>query len=413
MAEAAAQEEVNPNIEVGVEASESDVTDAGRGMTFDDIDSITDDAPAPKAKGSKSEKEKTVKAKVEKVEPSEDPDAAEVEESSKAPDEGDDGELPTGEKRDSVPSLKGSKLTASFNGEDFNIHSGATIPVKVDGEVKNVQVQELMNNYAGSQSWDKRFSDLDTDKNSFQDRVDVLDEYVNEIFTKANSINESDNPVRSSLEVLRLIGNLTGQDSRGLMKNIRGAFRGEAVQYQDMNEIERENWELRQDIEYTNLDSDLESQSRQRAKSKSDARQQHNQTLERFNIDQAKYRELSSYLSQHSESGEAPSLEQVVQYDRIVMSHNALKAFDENRLGDESLRQQLIDFAMSDPEITQEDLLSILHDSFGETELAAKERKSAENLKRKLGNSSQATKPKPEIRDRKFNNSSDMWDGIS
>jgi len=411
MAEAATQEDVNPNIEVGIE--EDTAAAAGRGMTFDDIDSITDDEPAPKAKESKSEKPKEAKQKTKDVESGKDTGTTEGEESTEAPAKGDNGQLPTGEAQEASQSLKGNKIKATYNDQDFDMHTGAYLPVKVDGEVKQIQVQELMNNYAGAQSWDKRFSDLSTDKNKFQDRVDVLEDYVSDIFNKANSINDSEDPVKSSFEVLRLIGNLTGQDSRTLMKNIRGAFRQEATQYQDLDEIQRENWELRQDAEYSNLEAELNTQSRQKAEDKESAQRHQIQTLETFNISPERFRELGSDLAKNPGFEGKPDLNTVIHFDRILMANSAITAFDASLINNQDLRNQLVDYSIKDPSITEADLISILTDSFGDSEEAARERKAAENLKRKLGNANQPKAQKPIVKDdRKFQNSAELWDDV-
>lgn len=63
------------------------------------------------------------------------------------------------------PEGKTVRLKAGDNAVD--VEENATVAVKVDGKKEFVPIKELMSNYSGKQSWDKKFTEFETEKNTF------------------------------------------------------------------------------------------------------------------------------------------------------------------------------------------------------------------------------------------------------
>lgn len=74
-----------------------------------------------------------------------------------------------GKPKDKVEAAKAKKLYKAKIGEAIAEYDpDADLDVTIDGKVLPVKLQELVNNYSGKTAWDKRFTELDQSKKSFQ-----------------------------------------------------------------------------------------------------------------------------------------------------------------------------------------------------------------------------------------------------
>ena len=125
----------------------------------DDLKPIKDshaDSEGKVIKEDGEEKKEKVVKKVKKEETFE--DDAEGEEGDGEPT------IITGE-NDLPEDKKGGKLRIRMaDGDLYNIDSQSTMPVKIDGKVEEVPVQELINNYSGKTAWDKKFTEIGKEK---------------------------------------------------------------------------------------------------------------------------------------------------------------------------------------------------------------------------------------------------------
>lgn len=134
-----------------------------------------------------------------------------------------------------------SKLRMKMGDDLYNITSDATFKVKVDGEVLDVPVQELVNNYSGKTAWDKKFTELGKEKKTIEvERNQVvaqknsLTEHVNKALLPLTK--EDGNPLDSLLYLVEM----SGQDPYTVYKRSMEANLDELSKLLDMGETERE-----------------------------------------------------------------------------------------------------------------------------------------------------------------------------
>lgn len=154
------------SIEVGV-SEDVNASDAGA-LSFDELDSLTDDRSdenlAKELKETQGEKDKSQlenKSNGEEEEASE----QEIEEAVK-------------------------KLIARYGENELEIAANAIFKHKVDGEEVDVELQELLNNYSGKVSYDKKFQEFSTTKKDFEAYKSKYDKDIEQINRYINNFAE-------------------------------------------------------------------------------------------------------------------------------------------------------------------------------------------------------------------------------
>jgi hypothetical protein len=229
--------------------------------TFDNFEDIADEAEAADDDWSKPEPEpkqekvsedlkvikdsqadsegKVIKEDKNAKENSEDGEEEESEEESEEEDkeveEKEKEEKPEEKKKDS------KKLRMRMGEELFNVDSDASFPVKIDGKVENIPVQELINNYSGKTAWDKKFTEigkekkqLEFEKNQIYNQKAVLSEHI------TNALSPLKDPNKNPIDSLLYLVEMSGEDPYNAYRRIMESNLEELGELLDMTETERE-----------------------------------------------------------------------------------------------------------------------------------------------------------------------------
>ena len=168
-------QEVNQEVDLAPEANEQ----AGV-LTFDELDQLTDGRSEETLL---SENKKESEAKEDKPEAkAEDTD----EEAEKGPEK-EEGEAEAFEEE-----IK--KLLARQGDEEMELAANLLFKHKVDGEEVNVELQELLNNYSGKISYDRKFQEFSSSKKEFEQYkqgydkdIEQINGYINKFAEKIKS----------------------------------------------------------------------------------------------------------------------------------------------------------------------------------------------------------------------------------
>lgn len=127
------------------------------------------------------------------------------------------------------------------DGELYNIDSNGTLKIKVDGNMEEVPVQELINNYAGKTAWDKKFTEIGKEKKSLEfekatltKQKDQLTTHLREALGPIKDINK--NPMDSLLYLVEM----SGEDPYTAYRRMMESNLDELSSLMDMSETERE-----------------------------------------------------------------------------------------------------------------------------------------------------------------------------
>ena len=161
-------QEINQEVDVAPEAHEN-----AEALSFDELDSLTD---TRSGKELLNEAKKEIKGEENKPEPKEESSGEKVEAKSE-------------EAEEKIEEIK--KLVAKYGDEELEIAANAIFKHKVDGEEVDVELQELLNNYSGKMSYDKKFQefssnkkDFDTYKSQYDSEIEQINAYINDFSKK-------------------------------------------------------------------------------------------------------------------------------------------------------------------------------------------------------------------------------------
>lgn len=146
-------------------------------LSFDDLDELTQGAPSEES--------------------NEEAEAEENELSSEAESNGEESEASEETLEEEI-----KKLIAKYGDQETEIAANALFKHKVDGEEVEVELQELLNNYSGKVSYDKKFQefsnqkkDFDAYKNQYDNEIQQINGYINDFAKKIK-----DNDAMGALE---------------------------------------------------------------------------------------------------------------------------------------------------------------------------------------------------------------------
>lgn len=162
-------QEVNQEIDLAPEAHE----DAGA-LSFDELDSLTDGRSEKELLSDTKEKSETKENKPE----------------TKAESNTEENEIAEEEAQEEI-----KKLIAKYGEEELEIAANSVFKHKVDGEEIDVELQELLNNYSGKVSYDRKFQEFSSEKKEFDN---YKNQYDGEIQQINNYINDFANKFRQN-----------------------------------------------------------------------------------------------------------------------------------------------------------------------------------------------------------------------
>jgi hypothetical protein len=127
--------------------------------------------------------------------------------------------------------------------KEIEVRSDTAFEVSVAGKVERVPVQELLNNYSGKVVWDKKFSELDRDRKSFQAEKQDLQSSVDKLFQLAV---QDSNP-RAAIEYL---AEALGGDPRQVWTQLRDEIKKQFDSYKGLSEDEIRAKETEDELNY-------------------------------------------------------------------------------------------------------------------------------------------------------------------
>ncbi len=155
---------VNESVELSPDANESAQT-----LSFDELDQLTDGRSGEELL---SEAKNQSKGEENKSEPKEESSGEEIEVKSE-------------EAEEKIEEIK--KLIAKYGDEEMEIAANSIFRHKVDGEEVDVELQELLNNYSGKVSYDKKFQEFSSEKKEFEGYRDDYDTQIQQINSYINN----------------------------------------------------------------------------------------------------------------------------------------------------------------------------------------------------------------------------------
>lgn len=345
------QQGMNPNTPVTSEPVTAQV-DQGGSVSFEAMERITEEQIKESKKPAKEKASEEPKL-----------EAKEKEKSPEAKLEGAKKEQVEEEKKAS-PEKAGEEQKASS--QDTSM-----VEVTIDGKKTQVPLQELINQYSGKVAWDKKFTDLDKERKSFQAEKQRLDSQVKDFFEKSEKDPKS---------AIKALAEMAGENPVKFMRDLRERLIPELVKYAEMSEAERRAADLAEENEYLKTRAETESRKLQEQQTKQELLEQVESIQKAHNLsfEQVKglYTEIAEILPEDQITPEKLGEYHVLK-GKFNQVNSVLEATDPKLVEDTALVGDLVNYLMDNPELTDADLADIVEQAFGK-------RASTKALKKKV-----------------------------
>ena len=127
--------------------------------------------------------------------------------------------------------------------QDVEIAPDAKVPVKVDGKIEEIPIQEIINGYSGQSSLDRKFASFQKEQKQFHGERDAL----NGVLTQAHDLLVNQNDLRGFVE---LVADIMGADPKEVFENSIGPIRTKFEEYSSLSPEERQARMVQEELDY-------------------------------------------------------------------------------------------------------------------------------------------------------------------
>lgn len=368
---------------INEEVTQSEIIERTGGdqpSSWDEMDSVR----APQEELKILEKESKKQTKTKEKETGEKPNEQEEDSKSKEQqeeqsDEKQSGEEQTQEKLKKV--LDKTKQVSVKNGDqEVDLSRESLVPVKVDGEKQEVQLQELINNYSGKVSWDRKYTELDKERKAFDADQEELTGLVNKIHS---AVTKENNP-RAAIE---LIAEAMGADPLQVWRETMASIQEAYGMKEELSEEERKLRDLQEELEYRKRKEEklLTQESEKAQAMEMEARI--NEIRDKYDMDEQTFVQTYDQILKSGKIKESDLTPELVgQIYKDMQTKTQVTNIVETNLPElqdkTSAINQLVELSMREPDLTESDLKTVALEVFG-SESAKRLSKKVEKIQKK------------------------------
>jgi hypothetical protein len=342
--------------------------------SWDELESITvRPKQEPKSEPKSEPKESTKKAKEDKPEEKEEKVEASKGKEAKALEKSD------------AP----AKLYKLRSGEtEFDVAADALVPVKVDGKVVEVPLQEAINRYSQQSHLDKLYKTYKAEKEGFEKERKGISEALNKSYDYL--VNQKD--LRGFLDYL---GEAMGVDSQTLYQDAIGNIQKQIEEYQTMSPEERKFREVEAENAYYKKRMDTQKQTQEAAKSRAALESKVQQVMESHGMDQAALVKAWDDLTKMGHNADEITPEFLGTYyantKKIDFIETKLQELNPELASDAKTVEQLATYAIQ-TEASEAEMAEVIAQLYGETPERKLSKKIEKNMKSNRQGGSKAVK---------------------
>lgn len=334
-------QEVNEAVDVAPEAA----SDA-QSLSFDELDTITDGR-------SGEELLSEIKKEAETKENESIPEGKSEPEEEEASEETIEEEI--------------KKLVAKYGDSELEIAANAMFKHKVDGEEVDVELQELLNNYSGKVSYDKKFQEFSNTKKEFEDYKTQYDSDIEAISNYVNTFKEkmgSDNP----MDALDYFAEFSGMKPHEFRRQLINAMIPEVNRVSQMSAEQYKNEYLKAENSYLQRQQESESARLQAEQSNQELLNEIKQVQEAHNMTEESFLESFQELTKSGYEGEITP-QAVAEYhmhsQAFSKADSILSQVNQNLSSDQQIVESLQKVIVENPNFDDNDLLDIVQEVYG------------------------------------------------
>ena len=352
------KQNINPNVNVGDESNHE--SKIGEMTNFDQLDRITED---------QIKENKQVKASSQPVaavplqSPWADAKADPSEEQNDQPDQTDKSDQADHEADANIEPTMGidpesiKPIQLSHGEHKFDVLPSAELPVKIDGEKQTVSLQDLMTNYSGKVAYDKRFNDLNQEKQTFvRDRRQFQEEkeFVENKINKFHELSQTD-----PIQAFDFLCDIAGKDPIEFQKSFRDNLVTKFEDYYKLDDIGKREFNLTEQERLLDRKRHSETERVAQAEQTQVDQQKLQSAIEQYGIDQERYYDVVDELRKAAPNTAIEPMH-VIRYERALMAQKIVKEVRPDKAEDTQVLGELAAVMVQNPEFKEDDLRGIL-----------------------------------------------------
>tara|TARA_Y100001937_G_scaffold75788_1_gene102970 strand:- start:351 stop:1526 length:1176 start_codon:yes stop_codon:yes gene_type:complete len=357
------EESINQVQEINEEVSTSE-GDANKAnlMSFDDLDNLTDDR-SDKELLNEAKKVSEEKGEKDKPEPKEQSNAEEKKVDAEKAEESEEAE--------EVKEIK--KLLGKFNEEEMEIAAETLFKHKVDGEDVDVSLQDLLNNYSGKVSYDKKFQEFSESKKEFDEYkttydkdIDLINGYINDFAEKLKS--------NDAMGALSYFAEFSGMEPHTFKRQLLDQLAPEIERMSLLSPEQIENERLAQENTYLQKQQESEANKRQQEQSQNELLSEIKRLQEAHSISDDEFQGAYQELVDGNFDGEiTPEIvaEYYVHSAAFSKSEAILDQVNPDLVNNDQIVESLQKVVVENPSFDDNDLLEIVQEVYGSSKKQA------------------------------------------
>lgn len=248
-------------------------------------------------------------------------------------------------------------IQLSHGEQKYDILPSAEVPIKVDGEKQTVSLQDLMTNYSGKVAYDKRFNDLNQDKQTFtreQREFKQEKEFVETKINKFHELSQTD-----PIQAFDFLCEIAGKDPIEFQKGFRDNLSKKFEEYSLLDDIGKREFDLTEQERLLNRKRQSETDRVTKAEQAQVDQQNLQAAIGQYGIDEGRYFDVVDELKKAAPNTAIEPVH-VIRYERALMAQKIVREVRPDKADDTQVLGELAAVLVQNPQFKEDDLRGIL-----------------------------------------------------
>ena len=306
-----------------------------------------------------AEREVSKSKKESKAEPETEDDESDKKEAKAKPDKKD---KESNKKEVAEKPQAPRKLKVKNGDEDLELSADIKVPVKIDGKLTEVTLQEALNRYSQQAHLDKLYKDYKSQSEKFESERKSISEALN----KSHDFLVNKKDLRGFLDYM---GEALQVDSQALYNDAVANLTKQFEEWQGLSPEERRLKEVEQENAYWRSKHEAKKQEAETAKSRQALESEVKQVMERFSMDQAALVKAYDDLKSLGHKDEDITPEFLGRYhtntQKISSIEQSLREIDEALVTDQNVETLAADMLQLD--LSTDEIKEVIRQIYGDT----------------------------------------------
>lgn len=260
------------------------------------------------------------------------------------------------------------KILAKFNDEDLELAANTMFKHKVDGEEVDVELQELLNNYSGKVSYEKKFQELASTRKEFESYRDSYDKDIEDIYgVLENFKNSMQN--KDALGALHHFAAFAGMSPYDFKQEMIRSLAPEVLRVNSLSEEQLLSEKLQAENAYLRQQQESEQARLQNQQTQAELVRQIRQIQEAHGISDDDFASSYNELKESGYDGNIDAQAVAVYHvNKMAFSKagDVLNQVNPSLSNETEIVESLQKVIMENPQFDDNDLLEIVNEVYGE-----------------------------------------------